>query len=188
MEPFPVGRQPRQIGRDVVADVDPPAGQRDLDLGDQIVHERMQRQVLDPQRDLARFEPRQVEQLIDEAAQPLDLREHHLERRGVGLLHAVEQVLEMGADRRDRRLQLVTDVGDEVASTLLEVLEFGAHPVEGRRELADLVAAPRVDADRVVAHLHPASGRRHVAERLRHPASQQPRHHERHGRGHDADQ
>ena len=58
----------------------------------------------------------------------------------------------------------------QVAAGLLQVLQLGAHAVERRRELSDLVARARVDALGVVAGLHPLRRRRHVAERLGHAA------------------
>ncbi len=102
MHALPVDREGRQVGGDVIVDPDAPAGQRDVDLGDQVVDQRLQRKLLDPERDLAGFEPRQVEELIHEPPESLDLGEHHLERGRLGLLDAVEQVLEVGPDGRDR--------------------------------------------------------------------------------------
>ena len=81
-----------------------------------------------------------------EPAQPLGLRQHHLQRGGVGLFDAVQQVLQVRPDRGDRRLELMGDVRDQVAAALLQVLELRAHPVERVRELPDLVAAIGVDA------------------------------------------
>ena len=68
------------------------------------------------QRDLARLELRQVEELLHEPAQAVALGEHDLERLTVGLLDAVEEVLQVGPDGGDRRLEFVGDVGDEVAA------------------------------------------------------------------------
>ena len=51
-----VGGERRQVGRDVVADVDPAPGERDVDLGDQVVDEGLERQGLDAERDLARLQ------------------------------------------------------------------------------------------------------------------------------------
>ena len=67
------------------------------------------------ERQVAGLEARQLEQLVDEAPEPLRLREHDLERLRLGLLDAVQQVLQVRAERRDRRLQLVRDVRDERA-------------------------------------------------------------------------
>ncbi len=183
-----VGREGREIERDVVADLDAAPRHRDVDLGDQVVHQRLERQLLDPERDLAGLEPRELQQLIHEPSEPLDLGQHHAERRGVGFLHAVEEVLQVRADRRDRRLELVGDVGHEVAAALLEMLELSPHPIERDGEPADLVAALRVHADGVVPRLHPPSRRRHVAEGLCHPAGHLARDHERDAGGDDADQ
>jgi hypothetical protein len=99
------------------------------------------------------------------------------------LFHAVGQVLQVGADRGDRRLEFVRHVRDEVAARLFEHLELGAHPVEGERQLTDLVAVAGVDPTAVVARFHRTSGGRHVAHRLRHasgqPARDQQRDHTR---------
>src|SRR5207244_11363067 len=60
-------------------------------------------------------------------------------RRLVELL--VAQQLDEAAEREDRRPQLVRGVGDEGAPRVLELGELEAHPVEGPRELSELVAA-----------------------------------------------
>jgi len=70
---------------------------------------------------------------------------------------------------RDRRLQLVRDVRDEVPTEPLEALELRAHAVERFGEGPDLVARDRLHALGVVASRHPPRRVRHVAERLRHP-------------------
>ena len=54
--------------------------------------------------------------MLHEPAETLHLREHRRERLGVGLLHAVDDVLEHGLQRGDRRAQLVAHVGDEIAA------------------------------------------------------------------------
>ena len=77
-----------------------------------------ERDLLAEERHLARLQPGEVEQLLDQPAEPLGLRQHHLQRLGVRLLDAVEEVLEVRADRGDRRLQLVGDVRDQVAAGL----------------------------------------------------------------------
>ena len=152
---------------------------RDLDLGQHLGHERRERRLLAQQRQLTRLQTRELQQLLDQPSQAFGLRQHHLQRRGIGLLHAVQQVLQVRADRGDRRLELVGHVREQVATGLLEVLQLGAHPVERRRELSDLVARSRVHPLRVVAGLHLMRRGRHVPQWLRHAAREPARHDER---------
>ena len=107
MQAFPVGIDRGQIVGDIALDGDVPVGASDIDLRDDLTDHGAERHAFPAQRHFAGFELRQIEELLDQAAQPFGLRQHHLEGLGVGLLHAVEQVLQMGSDRRDRRLQLV---------------------------------------------------------------------------------
>ena len=169
-----VGLDRREIVGHVAAHVDVAIGARHLDLRHHLRHQRAERDLLAAQRHLARLELREIEQLLHEAAESLGLRQHHLEDLGVRLLDAVEQVLQVRPDRGDRRLELVGDVGDQVAPRCLEELELRAHAVEGDRELSDLVARVRVDAGRVVAGLHATRSLGHVAQRLRHAAGEPP--------------
>ena len=98
----------------------------------------------------------------------------------VRLLDAVGEVLQVRTDRGDRGLQLVRDVGDEVApatargcssSALIRLNATASCPTSSRLLVCD--------ARRVVAHLHPPRRGRHVAQRLRHPAGEPPRDQER---------
>ena len=145
MHALAVGEHRRQVARQVVGELTPGSGRRDLDLGEHLRDERGELDALALERHVARLEPRQVQELVDEPPEPLGLHEHHLQRLGIGLLDAVEQVLQVRPQRRDRRLQLVRDVRDQLAAQPLEALELGAHPVERVGELADLVARVRLD-------------------------------------------
>ena len=86
----------------------------------------------------------QVEQVLGEPLEPVDLLAHRLEElapgRFVQLL--VGHELEEAAQREERRSQLVRGVADELAPRALELREAQTHPVEGARELAELVLAP----------------------------------------------
>ena len=133
-------------------------GATDRELGEHLVDEGRQGHRLELERHLAALELRQVQQLVDEparAARSAPSMTCSVSRSGCSTPSS--EVLQMRADRGDRRLQLVRDVRHEVAPRPLEELELGAHAVECGRELADLVAAARVDARRVVARLHPAN-------------------------------
>ena len=101
---------------------------------------------------------------------------------GSGGLDAVDHVLQVRAERGDRRLQLVGHVADEIATQSLHVLELAAHPVERDRELPDLVPATRLDPLAVFAPLHPLRRLRHVSERLGHTSREPARDEQRDGR------
>ena len=88
----------------------------------------------------ARLELRELEQLLDEPAEPLDLPERGLQRRALDGLDPVDEVLEQGPERADGGAELVGDVRDEVLAHPVHLFELGGHGVEGARELADLVA------------------------------------------------
>ena len=160
MDAFTIGIDIREILGKLIAHSHAAVGSCDIDLGHHLGHHRRERHLAPLQRHLSRLKRRQIEQLLHEPAEALGLGQHHLQRVRVGPLHPVQQVLQVRADRRDGGLQLVRDVGHEVATGALEVLEFGAHPIEGGRELAHLVAAARVHPLAVVAGLHLLRGRR----------------------------
>ena len=82
-------------------------GRVQLLLADRVREERLDPELGAVERHRARLEPGQVEELLDQAAQPLDLGEHRAERLGVGLGDAVDQVLEHRLQRGDGRAQLV---------------------------------------------------------------------------------
>ena len=124
---------------------------------------------------VARLEARQVQQVRHQPAEPFRLRERGLHRRRVRLRDAVDDVLELGLQRRDRGAQLVRDVGDELAAERVGLLEVVGHGVERVRELAHLVQARRAHPLAVVARRHPPRGVRHLAQRGRHATRQQLR-------------
>ena len=130
-----IGEHGREVARQVVGERHPRFGTGDLDLGEHLRDERSELHPLALERHVAGLEPGEIEELVHEASQTLGLHEHDLQRLPVGLFDAVEQVLQMRAQRRDRRLQLVRDVRDELAPKQLEALELLAHPVEGLGEL-----------------------------------------------------
>ena len=74
-----------------------------------------------PQRQRAALQPRQVEQLRDEPAEPLGLGQRGPQRGRIGRLDAVDEVLQQRLQRAERRPQLVRDVGDELAPHAVDV-------------------------------------------------------------------
>jgi hypothetical protein len=69
--------------------------------------------------------------------------------------------LDVGAEARERRAELVRGVGNELPLRASGLLECGEHRVEARREAAELVAPFVVDAAREIP------GLRDVLRRLR---------------------
>ncbi len=83
--------------------------------------------------------------------------------------------LELALQHRDRRAQLVGDVGHEVAARALLLLERIAEAVEVVDEMSQLVAAVRIHARRIVAVRELARRIRQALHRREQPASKQPR-------------
>ena len=86
----------------------------------------------------------QVEHVADEPLEPLRLGGDHLERLGARLRvldQPFPQRIDVAADRRQRRPQLVRDRHQEVPLLLLGLGEPRRHLAEAVREVADLAAA-----------------------------------------------
>ena len=101
------------------------------------------------ERELAAVEPRQVEEIADEAFEPARFGADHvrgpLARVGVGVVErAVGERFGVAADRRERRPEVVRDREQERALTSTRLLELGRHLVErGRRARRAPVGAGR---------------------------------------------
>ena len=112
-------------------------------------------------RGLLGLDARQVEQVVDDAAHPeglvVDAAGEALGHLRVGLGH---ERLGQQAERAHRRLQLVADVGDEVAADLLEPAAL--RDVLDQRDDAERPAAV---VDLAGAHLERAPGRAVEVER-----------------------
>ena len=101
-----------------------------------------------------RVRARQHEQPLDEAAEPLDLRERR--RRLVRV-----EVLQPQAQRGQRRAQLVGRVGDERRAATRAALELGSRLVELARKRAHLAGGPpRAPAPRADRRRSPAAAAR----------------------------
>ena len=93
-------------------------------------------------------------------------------RRRVGLRHPVDDVLQHRLQRRDRRTQLVRDVGDQFAALPVGRGQVGRHLVERAGELTDLVPGGGPYPPAVVAPGHRPGGRGHLPQRRRHAVRQ----------------
>ena len=133
--------------------------------------------LLDVERELARLETGEVEQVADQPLQAAGLREHDLERRLALVLavdHAVGDRLDVALDGGQRRAQLVRDAHQEVALVLARLLELARHLLEAVRELAELVRALGAQVHVVVAQRDALAGLGQLAHRARDaPAEQQ---------------
>ena len=94
-------------------------------------------------------------QVADHPGQPQHLVPQRRQLLLGRLGHAVQQRLVAGLQDRDRRPQLVRDVGDQVAAELLLPVQGVGHQVEGGRQLADLAGGgDRPDPGRAVPLAH----------------------------------
>ena len=125
-------------------------GERRLELPRHRARQLAEVDLLGPQLERARLQPREVEQVDRQLAQPLDLLAHLIEEPPARLrveVLVLEQ-LDEPAEREDRRAQLVRRGRDELLARRLELRELALHVVERDRQLPELVG--RVDRDRVV--------------------------------------
>ena len=173
MEPGGVGRD-GEVGR---VDVDdpahvPPAGGEGGGVDD-LVEEGGQLDLLEVEVDHPGVQPGEVQEVVDELGEPLGLGQGHLERGGIGLGDAVDEVLQLGAQSRDGRAQLVGDVRDEVPAGAVGLLELGGHDGEGLGQLPHLVAARGAHRTAVVPARHRLGGRGHLPQRRGHAPGEQ---------------
>src|SRR6185503_8915933 len=95
-----------------------------LEAADHLVHDRYEVDLLDIERELARRDPRRVEQLADERREPQHLALRLLqavEHLGPAFvettaLGGVSQAAQNELERRERRLELVRGDGEEIVA------------------------------------------------------------------------
>ena len=131
--------------------------------------------LLAPEREAARVELREVENVTDEPLEPHRLLRDDLERallRGLVVDDSVPQRGDVPADRGQRSAQLVRDRHEEVAGELLRLRELRGHLVEPSGEPVDLGAGAGVRRQRdvVVARRDLVGSGRERLERPRDPA------------------
>ena len=100
---------------------------------------------VEAQRKPALVGPREHEQILGEPHEPLDLLRRRAKRASSSSCERgrAQRELELGAERRERRPQLVARVGDEAALARESLLEAAEHLVQRLAEAADLVARRR---------------------------------------------
>ena len=139
----------------------PGGGRPGAELRHELARELGQVERLARDRQSARVEPRQVEEVRREPGQARNLLAHlpdELVARALVEIGIVEQLQE-SAEREERRPQLVRGVGDELAAGPVEVREAQPHALERPRQLTDLVRAV-VDHRLVEVALRDPFGRR----------------------------
>ena len=92
---------------------------------------------------------------------------------------AIDDGLRESLDRRERRAQLVRDVGEEGLLAAAGTLDLGGHLIERAAHLRDLARAGERHARAVVAAGESPDAGDEVAQRARDRARQQRRHDER---------
>ena len=90
--------------------------------------------------------------------------------RGIRRVHPVRDRLGLAADDRQRRTQLMRDVGQERPSLLVDRFQPRRHRVERVSDRPDVGRAPFGDLRRIVARLDPARRVDEVVHRTRDPA------------------
>ena len=169
-QPGPVGPHREPVG-DVDGEADGPAGGHQL--GDGLVEQRGHVDVGQPQRRDAGVDPRQLEEVTDQVAQPPGLAHRRLEVGLVGGHDAVGQVLQDRGQPGERRPQLVGDRGDQGALLLVDGVELGGHLVERAGQLAHLVGRLGAYPAAVVPPGHPPRRLGHLAQRRGHADGEQ---------------
>jgi hypothetical protein len=119
------------------------------------------------------LELREVEELLDEIREPLRLCKKT--RKGVLVrdLDPVDQVLELRAQRTDRRPQLMRRVRDQISADAVDLGQLRGHAVEGTCQLAHLVTRGSRDPPLVVSASHRPRGIDHLPQRRGHPVREQ---------------
>ena len=103
-------------------------GERRLELARHRPRQLAEVDLLGPQLERAGLEPREVEQVDRQLAQPLDLLADLVQEApaGLGVEVLVLEQLDEAAEREDRRAQLVRGGRDELLARRLELRRAGA--------------------------------------------------------------
>ena len=169
MQTFWVGGHGRDVGGDVQGKVEPArvcSGPQDLHLAFEL---SPQVDCGDVQRDGAGFHAGKVEQLLRHAKHALRLLMHDIRRPrpfGGCPQAAVNQCLAETDQARERRLQLMRDVGEELALDRPRSFHGLSHAIERRAQHPDLVSTANPDPARVVAGGDVLRGAGQLSERL----------------------
>ena len=170
VESFGIGRHDKIVG------------DRDVHLGVRLIEqafvhgtgdEPAQVDLRGRQHDGAGLQAGEIEQILDEAVEPLDPPVHRPQELRRRLADAVDEVLQSRFQAGDRGTQLVRDVGHQVAALPIGQREVGSHRVERRGELADLVDSRCLDRFVGAAAGDALGGLGHRPQRTGHAPSQE---------------
>ena len=121
-----VGKNGWHVARDVGAEGDPSRIGSWLHDREHRIDDLVDRHRLERELHLVELDVRQIREVVEQPAKAFRVAEGDLEKapRVLALLErAAEQRLEIALDRRERRAQLVRDVGDELGADSLEMPE-----------------------------------------------------------------
>ena len=111
-------------------------------------------------------------QIVDQFGQGGHLGLQRTERRRRRLPHAVLQRLQLAAQHRQRRAQLVRDVGHKSAAHLFVFLQRGGQLVEVVRQPAQFILAADRHAGGEIARRQAMGARHQALDRGQHAARQ----------------
>ena len=138
------------------------------------------------EREHARVDPRELEEILHEEREGLEL----LSDRGQILVRRGEPVLERldhRAERSERRPEVVAGPGDELPASVEEPLDARRHLVEGSAELEELARAGLGRAGSELAAGEPGGGRPQPLQGTEDPAREEQRADQRRERRGDGD-
>ena len=135
----------------------------------------MKIELFDLETGRAGLHARQIQQKRDEIGQAMRLIQDAFQIGRRRLDHAVGHVFDHGLQRRDWSAQFMADVRYHISAHLVGMLQFLGHLVEGDGQLADFVAAVRIDmhAHGVIAIGHGLGGVSHLTQRRGKPPGEE---------------
>ena len=147
-----------------------------LEGGRRLLEQPFYRQILPVEGQLAGFGAGQRAQVFDHALQAFDFRVDGLQALRGGGQHAVAHRFDVPGDHRQRRAQVVGDVGGHLAAHLVGARQLAAHLVEGLAQLANFIPRTHRHLLLQVAAGHLLRGLFELAQRAGERARQQRAH------------
>ena len=128
------------------------------------------------ERDTPAFDQSQVLEVVHEPPEATHVVDEALDGGCVGFDHPVGDRLEVGAQRGERRAQLVGCIGDHGAMRRFGPRQIVGHGVERNRELAEFAVAGRACPGLPIPASRPVDGVDQVTNRAGDPACQRDGH------------
>ena len=146
-------------------------------LADQLIQKRIQVHCLELQ-EIGTLRTGQQREVFDETAHPVELVGHELDGRPAlgGILGVLlGEQLEVSAHDRDRSAEVMAHVAHELSLARECIRQSIEHPVEGRRQLGELVVTANLDPSRQLGARDRAGGVPQLTDRRQHPPGDQKR-------------